>query len=97
MQARYSALTRYEMLPNGVLKVRRVVLTGEISNQPDGGRNYDVYFREEWNPFKVNDASFNAFALSLDDANGIRTGGMRPTTTFRTTSICRRRTPSATP
>jgi hypothetical protein len=67
MQARYSALTRYEMLPNGVLKVRRVVLTGDISNQPDGGRSYDVYF-EEWNPFKVNDATFNAFALSLDNA-----------------------------
>jgi hypothetical protein len=65
MQARYSALTRYELLPNGVLKVRRVVLTGDISNQPDGGHRYDVYF-EQWNPFKVNAATFNAYALSLD-------------------------------
>jgi hypothetical protein len=65
MQARYSCLTRYEMLPDGVLKVRRVVLTGAIANEADGGRVYDVYF-EEWNPFKVGDNLFNAFALSLD-------------------------------
>jgi hypothetical protein len=67
MQARYSSLTRYEMLPDGVLKVRRVVLTGAIANQPDGGRSYDVYF-EQWNPFKVGSVTFNAYALSLDDA-----------------------------
>ena len=65
MQARYSALTRYELLPNGVLKVRRVVLTGSVANQPDGGRSYDVYF-EQWNPFRVDAASFSAYALSLD-------------------------------
>jgi hypothetical protein len=65
MQARYSSLTRYELLPNGVLKVRRVVLTGPISNQPNGGGVYDVYF-EEWNPFKAGDNLFNAYALSLD-------------------------------
>jgi hypothetical protein len=65
MQARYSCLTRYEMLPNGVLKIRRVVLTSAIANEPDGGGRYDVYF-EEWNPFKVAGNSFDAFALSLD-------------------------------
>jgi hypothetical protein len=65
MQARYSALTRYEMLPDGVLKVRRVVLTGDVVGQPGGGQSYDVYF-EEWNPFKVDAAAFSAFALSLD-------------------------------
>jgi hypothetical protein len=64
MQARYPSLTRYEMLPQGVLKVRRVVLTGAIANQPDGGRSYDVYF-EQWNPFKVGGGTFNAYALSL--------------------------------
>jgi len=69
MQARYSSLTRYEMLPDGVLKVRRVVLTGAIANEPDGGSRYDVYF-EEWNPFRVDGNSFDAFALSLD-AGGI--------------------------
>lgn len=67
MQARYSCLTRYEMLPNGVLKVRRVVLTGRVSNQADGGGVYDVYF-EEWNPLKAGDGSFDAYALSLDSA-----------------------------
>ena len=67
MQARYSSLTRYEMLPDGVLKVRRVVLTGAVAGVPDGGGTYDVYF-EQWNPFKVDDASFSAYALSLDDA-----------------------------
>lgn len=67
MQARYSALTRYELLPEGVLKVRRVVLTGAIANQPDGGRSYDVYF-EQWNPFKVGTGTFSAIALSLDGA-----------------------------
>ncbi len=67
MQAPYSSLTRYEMLPQGVLKVRRVVLTGAIANQPDGGRSYDVYF-EQWNPFKVGADTFNAYALSLDGA-----------------------------
>jgi hypothetical protein len=65
MQARYSSLTRYELLPDGILKVRRVVLTGAVANQPDGGRSYDVYF-EQWNPFKVGTGTFNAFALSLD-------------------------------
>jgi hypothetical protein len=69
MQARYSCLTRYEMLPDSVLKVRRVVLTGTVSGQADGGRVYDVYF-EEWNPFKVSGNSFDAFALSLD-SNGV--------------------------
>jgi hypothetical protein len=64
MQARYSCLTRYELQPNGVLKIRRVVLTGSVANQSDGG-GYDVYF-EEWNPFKVGENSFDAFALSLD-------------------------------
>lgn len=67
MQARYSSLTRYELLPDGVLKVRRVVLTGAIAHQPDGGRTYDVYF-EQWNPFRVDNTSFSAYALSLDAA-----------------------------
>lgn len=69
MQARYSCLTRYEMLPEGVLKVRRVVLTGAIAGAPDGGRSYDVYF-EEWNPFKAAASAFSAYALSLD-GNGV--------------------------
>ena len=67
MQARYSCLTRYEMLPDGVLKVRRVVLTGAIAHETDGGGVYDVYF-EEWSPFKVGENLFDAYALSLDSA-----------------------------
>jgi hypothetical protein len=69
MAAPYSSLTRYRMLPDGVLQVRRVVLTGTVAPAPDGGRSYDVYF-EQWNPFNVGPAAFNAYALSLD-ANGI--------------------------
>jgi hypothetical protein len=65
MQARYSCLTRYQMLPDGVLKIRRVVLTGPVAKVADGGGSFDVYF-EEWNPFKVGDGLFNAYALSLD-------------------------------
>ena len=65
MQARYAALTRYELLPNGVLKVRRVIRTADIAGPADGGHAYDVYF-EQWNPFKVGAGAFNAYALSLD-------------------------------
>ncbi len=67
MLARYAALTRYELLPNGVLKVRRVIRTADIAGPADGGHAYDVYF-EQWNPFRVGAGAFNAYALSLDSS-----------------------------
>lgn len=67
MRARYSCLTRYEPMPGGEIRVRRVVLVGTAAGTQDSDGRYDIYF-EEWTPLRVGDDAFDSLALELDGA-----------------------------
>ena len=64
-----SSLSRYEMLADGVLKVRKVVRVPAVYHNGTNVGSYDLYF-EQWNPFLRNTSTFDCMALSLD-TNGV--------------------------
>ncbi len=61
-----SNFTRYEMLPEGVLRVRQIVRVANVNkNGTSIGNGYELYL-EQWNPFKRGTNEFTALALGLD-------------------------------
>ncbi|MCE5276881.1 MAG: PEP-CTERM sorting domain-containing protein [Planctomycetaceae bacterium] len=67
MQSKFSALTRYEMLDQGVLAVRRVIRVGAVTLQ-GAPATFDHLYIEGWSPFDRSSTTFNALALGLDAA-----------------------------
>lgn len=67
MQGKISALTRYEMAADGVLKIRRVMLVDHVYLRGEETQ-FDKLYVEAWSPFDRS-GTFDGLALGVD-ANG---------------------------
>ena len=67
MKGNLSALTRYEGMADGVLKIRRVVRVGDITLLGKPAPPGRMIF-EAWTPFRHSGKTFDSLALSLDEA-----------------------------
>lgn len=66
-----AALTRYEFLADGVVKVRHLVQVGEVTLNGTAANLTNTYF-ENWLPFLKNgNGGFTAMALGLDANGGV--------------------------
>ena len=65
MQSATSTLTRYEMVADGVLKVRRILRVGDVLLN-GSLTSFDHLYLEAWTPVDRSSDTFTALALSLD-------------------------------
>jgi len=65
MQCKLSALTRYELSPNGVLKIRRLIRVGNsiLNGQP---AKFDQLYVEGWTPFLRSADGFDSVATMIE-------------------------------
>lgn len=66
MKGKVSALTRYEMAPNGVLKVRRVMLVDHVKLRGKK-MGFENLYIESWSPFDRS-GTFDGLALAVDSS-----------------------------
>ena len=67
MSSATSTLTRYQMLEEGVLQIRRILRVGDVTLN-GAPTNFDDLYVEAWTPFDRSPDTFNALALGLDAA-----------------------------
>jgi hypothetical protein len=65
IRGRLSCLTRYQMLEDGVLLIRRWVRLGEVSVLSKPAKFSHIYL-EAWSPFHRADSAFDTVALALN-------------------------------
>jgi hypothetical protein len=73
MQCKLPSLTRYELLPGGVLKIRRVIRIGPITLDGRSAKFSQLYV-EAWTPFLRSPETFDAVATEIDDEGHISKG-----------------------
>ena len=77
MQCKLSSLTRYELLPEGVLKIRRVMRIGPVKLNGTITKFGHLYI-EAWTPFLRSPETFDAVSTEVDEegqvSKGFKTG-----------------------